>query len=57
MTNDPAPHKADGHESTETDAQLRANDTRLLTPILLMALIIAVGLLLFAVTGQGPAAS
>jgi hypothetical protein len=49
MPNDNLPDK--------TDNPLQGNDTRLLTPLLLMALIIAVGLLLFAVTGQTPSAS
>jgi len=47
MSNDNLPDKAEA----------QGNDTRLLTPILLMALIIAVGFLLFAVTGQTPSAS
>jgi hypothetical protein len=49
MSNDNLPDKA--------ETELRGNDTRLLTPLLLMALIIAVGFLLFAVTGQTPSAS
>jgi hypothetical protein len=49
MSNDNLPDKA--------EAQPQGNDMRLLTPLLLMALIIAVGFLLFAVTGQTPSAS
>lgn len=39
------------------DRDDRRNDTRLLTPILVMALIVAAGFLYFAVAGHPPTAN
>jgi hypothetical protein len=54
MPDDPVPHESNIHGLVPRSP--RANDTSVLTPILLMALIIATGVLLFSITGQVPTA-
>lgn len=44
------------YPNRDAASAFRANDTRVLTPLLLMALIIAIGALLFSITGQVPTA-
>lgn len=52
---EPDPQTRDLHREAAS-AYPQANDTRVLTPLLLMALIIATGVLLFSITGQVPTA-